>query len=76
MNTGDNNWLTLRQVVQPTYKLWPQKTNGQQMKGFTLQAIDSKAAQLNSETGVADVQGGLIWESTIFYHKESGGCYR
>ncbi len=43
---------------------------------LTLQAIDAKTAHFNSETGVADVQGGLIWESTIFYHRERGGCYR
>lgn len=43
---------------------------------LTLQAIDANSAHFNSETGVADVQGGLIWESTIFYHTERGGCYR
>lgn len=42
---------------------------------LTIQAIDVSTLKLDSTLGVAQPNGGLLWESTIFYHWDNG-CYK
>lgn len=41
---------------------------------LVIQAIDVAAAKLNSKTRTAELNGGLLWESTLFWHWDNG-CY-
>lgn len=42
---------------------------------LTIQAIDVAALKINASTKTADLNGGLLWEATLFYHHDKG-CYQ
>ncbi|MCB0366218.1 MAG: hypothetical protein H6624_07985 [Bdellovibrionaceae bacterium] len=42
---------------------------------LTIQALAADRFALDPGTGVATKDGGLLWEATIFWHKEGAGCY-
>lgn len=42
---------------------------------LTIQAIDVANLKINQSTKTADFNGGLLWESTMFYHHDTG-CYQ
>ena len=42
---------------------------------LVIQAIAVDSLKINQQTQSADLNGGLLWESTLFWHW-SGGCYK
>jgi hypothetical protein len=50
--------------------------NGEYRNGaLTIQILDSAVAKIDAVTKTAAVNGGLLWEATIFWHKSGAGCY-
>ena len=51
----------------------PGKQNEYRNGALIVQAIDLNSAQIDPATGTAS--SGLLWEATVFWHKDGAGCY-
>jgi hypothetical protein len=49
--------------------------NGKYRNGaLTIQLHDASKVKLDSKTRVASADGGLLWEATVFWHKDGAPC--
>ncbi|HEX4923329.1 MAG TPA: hypothetical protein VFV50_04555 [Bdellovibrionales bacterium] len=50
--------------------------NGEYRNGaLIVQILDAATAKLDTATKTAAVDGGLLWEATLFWHKSGAPCY-
>lgn len=50
--------------------------NGEYRNGaLTIQAVNTAGFIINPETWTASLDAEMLWEATVFWHKEKAGCY-